>query len=255
VSDPFPWYDAWWLTRYVRAKAYMARRSASRLDTFLRALDPLKTGKDFELKIPQRLFSKAQFDLIRKAAKAIKPDELERHELLRHGRYVIHDNPLLVDLHAAIAPAVGELVGEEVEPAYSFIALYNKNGKCPIHLDAPVSKWTLDFCIEQSAPWPISFSEVISWPENFDAGHGDWEERIKKASGHRFTSIAMEPGQAVIFSGSSQWHFRDRISDSGPRSHCDLLFMHFIPAGMQEVSDWKNWEGLFSVPGLTEAIR
>ena len=82
-----------------------------------------------------------------------------------------------------------------------------------------------------------------------------WEEHIRLSSGHRFTSLTMEPGQAIVFSGSSQWHYREPFRHSGAQSHCDLLFLHFIPAGMKEVSEWKNWERLFSAPGLTEAIR
>lgn len=254
-SERFPWYDAWWLTRYVRAKEYIAQQYPGRLDAFNEALIPLRTRADFQLQLPDRLFTQAQIKTIQSALQAIKPDQLEKHELIRHGRFVIHDHSMLLDLHAAVAPLVGEVVGEKVEPAYSFIALYNRNGKCPMHLDAPVSKWTLDFCIGQSETWPIAFSEVIPWPEDFGRDHDQWEERIKVASGHRFSSVSMEPGQAVIFSGSSQWHYRDPLAGSGARSHCDLLFMHFITAGMKEVSEWKNWEGIFSVPGLTCAIR
>lgn len=255
MSERFPWYDAWWLTRYVRAKEYITRHYPSRLDAFNEALDPLRTRTDFQLRLPDGLFDDAQLKLIQKALKAVKPDQLEQHELIRHGRFVVHDHPMLADLHAAVAPAVSELVGEKVEPEYSFIALYNRNGKCPVHLDAPVSKWTLDFCIDQSEVWPIAFSEVIAWPEDFDARQENWEERIRSAPGHRFSSVSMEPGQSVIFSGSSQWHYRDPFNATGARAHCDLLFMHFITAGMKGVSEWKDWERLFSIPGLTEAIR
>ena len=52
-----------------------------------------------------------------------------------------------------------------------------------------------------------------------------------------------------------QPHRLDTLAGANARTRCDLLFMHFLPAGMQEVSEWKNWERLFSVPGLTAAIR
>ncbi len=40
------------------------------------------------------------------------------------------------------------------------------------HMDAPDAMWTLDICLEQSEPWPISFSQPVDWPENFQVGRG-----------------------------------------------------------------------------------
>lgn len=255
MTGQFPWYDSWWLSRYLSAKRYIAQHHPTRLESFTHAFDQLRTRADFQTQLHDSLFSEEQLRTIRAARGAIKPGMLELHELSRHGRFVVHDHPLLVELHAAMAPVVSELVGEKVEPMYTFIALYNGNGVCPVHLDAPVSKWTLDFCIDQSEPWPIAFSEVVPWPEGFDPRLEEWERHIRLSSGHHFSSFSMQPGQSVVFSGSSQWHYRDLFTNSDPRTHCDLLFLHFITAGMKEVSEWKNWEGLFSAPGLTEAIR
>lgn len=253
--ERFPWYDAWWLERYVRAKNYIARRDPAGLSAFRAAFDPLRTRTDFATRMLDDFFSEEQFEQVGAAFRAIRPDRLEMHELPRHGRFVVHDHPMLIALHAAIAPAVGRLVGEEVEPAYSFIALYNRNGICPVHLDAPVSKWTLDLCVSQSAPWPISFSEVVPWPEDFPANFDRWEESILHAPEHSFRSVTMKPGQAVLFSGSSQWHYRERFLEAGPQGHCDLLFLHFKPAGTGRISDWEAWEAMFCCPGLTDAIR
>jgi hypothetical protein len=251
----FPWYDSWWLSRYVLAKAFIAQHHPAKLESFTGAMDALRTKPDWKTQLHGRLFTEGHVKTINAARSAIKPDTLELHELARHGRFVVHDHPMLTDLHAAMAPVVSALVGEPVEPIYTFIALYNGNGVCPVHLDAPVSKWTVDFCIDQSEPWPIAFSDVVPWPEEFDRGLAEWEHHIRMSSGLHFSPYSMEPGQAIVFSGSSQWHYRDAFAASAPKSHCDLLFLHFIPAGMKEASDWKNWERLFSIPGLTEAIR
>ena len=197
VSNQFPWYDSWWLKRYVLAKKYIAQRYPSQLDAFTEALSPLRTRADFQVQRHERFFNEDQIRTIQDALADLKPDLLETHELSQHGRFVIHDHPILVDLHAAIAPTVSELVGEKVEPIYTFIALSDRIGRCPVHLDAPASNWTLDFCIAQSEPWPISFSEVVPWPEDFEGDHNGWAERIRYASGHNFTSVSMEPGQAV----------------------------------------------------------
>ena len=255
MDNQFPWYDGWWLTRYVRAKKHIGTHAPARMDVFTQTLSPLRTRTDFKVRLHENLFTEEQITIIQNTTRSIKPPQLEMHELMEHGRFVIHDHPGLVDLFEQVAPAVSEVVGEEVEACYSFISLYNANGRCQVHLDAPVAKWTLDFCIDQSAPWPITFSDVVPWPEEFIEDPYGWESQIRHSPANRFSSISMEPGQAVIFSGSSQWHYRDPFNGAGPKSHWDLLFMHFIPAGMKEIAEWKNWERIFSIPGLTEAIR
>jgi hypothetical protein len=254
VKENLPWYDSWWLTKYLRAKAFVARHYPEQLNAFTEAFVPLKTAKDFQLQVHDRFFDDDQIQTIQRTIQFIKPDLLETHELSDMGRFAIHNHPMLDELHATVAPLVGECVGERVEPLYTFIALYNRNGQCPIHLDSPVTKWTVDFCMEQSRAWPISFSKVVPWPEEFDRSRG-WEERIKSSEEYGFSSVTMEPGQTVIFSGSSQWHFREPFNGPGAGSHCNILCLHYVPAGMKEVSEWKSWEGSFRAPGLTEAIR
>lgn len=252
----YPWYDSWWLELYVRAKEFIGQNHAQRLDDFIRALEPLRTRQDFELRRLEGFFSAAQEATIRRAFQSIVPDQLELHEVKSYGRYVVHNPPMLAAVHAEIAPAVGELVGEAVEPAYSVFALYTRAGKCPLHLDAPgVSKWTFDYCIEQSEPWPISFSEVFPWPEDHSDRSSEWAERVKASPRHRFASHVLNPGQAALFAGSSQWHVREPMPNARPESQCSLMFLHFIPKGMKEVADWKTWESRFRIPGLTSALE
>jgi len=255
MSREFPWYDSWWLTRYVRAKEFIALRYPASLNAFTQAFRPLRTRPDFREKLLDNFFTPDQARIIQTTLQAIKPDLLETDEIGTHGRFVVHDHPALIDLHAAVTPYVSELAGEEVEPSYTFLALYNRNGKCDVHLDAPLSKWTLDYCIEQSEPWPVAFSEVIPWPEAFDQGGGDWEASIKRSRDHSFKSYAMNPGQAILFSGSGQWHYREPFTNPVARSHCSLLFLHFTPVGTRNLSQWECWEAHFGIEGLTAAIR
>ena len=147
------------------------------------------------------------------------------------------------------------MVGEPVEPAYSFLSLYGNLGVCPLHIDSPEAKWTLDLCVGQSSPWPIYFSQVCPWPELApDISPGsDWEEQIKRSPSLRFTSCTLEPGQAVVFSGSSQWHYRDAIPDGPGRKFAELLFFHFVPKGSAELRRPENWARLFGVRELRSA--
>ena len=62
----------------------------------------------------------------------------------------------------------------------------------------------------------------------------------------------MEPGQAILFSGSSQWHYRNAMPALSTKSSCDLLFLHFIPRGTRELLNPLNWARLFDIPELVK---
>lgn len=250
----FPWYDSWWLSSYVRARHYISRHHPSRLDGFLQAMRPLHTRPDANAQLVEGLLSPAQFRTIEAAFRSVKPGQLELHETTTHGRFVVHDHPQVKEIQSCVCPALSELAGEALEPSYSFLSMYSRSGKCGVHLDAPLSKWTLDVCIEQSEPWPIHFSQAVPWPESFSDFEGDWENRIRSNPALRFMPYAMQPRQALFFSGSGQWHYRDPIPGVNPKAHCTLLFLHFVPAGARDVLVREQWESTFGVPGLTDAI-
>ncbi|MGE0405379.1 MAG: hypothetical protein AB7O65_03695, partial [Candidatus Korobacteraceae bacterium] len=75
-------------------------------------------------------------------------------------------------------------------------------------------------------------------------------ERIKKSHAYTFTAYSLEPGQAAVFSGSSQWHYREAIQPASGRAFCNLLFLHFIPRGTAELVEPTNWASIFGVPEL-----
>lgn len=159
-----------------------------------------------------------------------------------------------VQLHAKVIDFVSEAVGEEVESSYNFLSLYNNFGVCAVHMDAPIAKWTLDVCIEQSEPWPIYFSQVRPWPEDFICETRDWEACIKNDPENQFTAYLLQEGEAIIFSGSSQWHYRERISKTQQQNYCYLIFFHFHPTGQRKIFYPKNWANLFGIPELDNVI-
>jgi len=206
-----------WLTEYTRAKTTIETTRPGVLRAFVDAFRIFHTPPSFRVRRLERIFDDDTLAEIQRVARSLRPIDLELHEAPTFGRFVVHDHPYFTALHHRIVPIVSEVVGEPVEPAYSFLSLYGNLGVCPLHLDSPEAKWTLDLCVGQSSPWPIYFSQVCPWPELApDISPGsDWEEQIKRSPSLRFTSCTLEPGQAVVFSGSSQWHYRDAIPD-GP---------------------------------------
>jgi hypothetical protein len=251
-KPPYPWYDSFWLTKYQRAQDVIQRVQPEKLPVFVEALSGLRTGADFRTKRIPRLFDEATMATIRQTIAAFQLTNLEFHELKNFGRFVVHDHPFFTELQQKSIDRVSDAVGEPVEASYNFVSLYKKVGVCPVHMDAPQAKWTLDLCIEQSAPWPIHLSQVVPWPEGLTLPEDDWQDAIKESPDYEFTSYNLEPGEALIFSGSSQWHYRDPMQLDGKEHFCSLVFFHFVPKGMLETVRPKNWARLFQVPELAD---
>jgi len=249
----YPWYDSGWLHNYVNAKAIIQAAKPDALVSFVEAFRVLRTRPDFKIQQFDRILDIDTIDEVRRVAAALRPTDLEMHELRSFGRFVAHDNPFFSELQRKMVPAISEAVGEPVEASYNFLSLYRAPlGVCQVHMDAPNAKWTLDICLNQSAAWPIYFSQVQPWPE-FDNGirpGDDWETQIKTSL--EFARYALEPGQAVVFSGSSQWHYRDPLPSASGRKFCDLLFFHYIPKGTAELVRPRNWARLFDIPELSQ---
>jgi hypothetical protein len=252
-SRLYPWYDSIWLSRYTEAKAIIQSARPDALAGFVDAFRVFHTRPDFQVTPLNQPFDEATLGEIRRVTASLRPTDLELHEARNFGRFVVHDHPYFSELQRRVVPLVSGVVGEPVEANYNFLSLYTGKGVCAVHMDAPEAKWTLDVCIDQSAPWPIYFSEVQPWP---DSGAGawkteDWEDRIKRSQSLGFTPFTLQPGQAVVFSGSSQWHYRDPMSEASGKNFCTLLFFHFIPKGTAELVRPKNWARLFGVPELS----
>ena len=161
----------------------MIRRvQPEKLPVFVEALSGLRTRADFRVKRIPGLFDDATMATIRQTIASFQLTDLELYEIKRFGRFVVHDHPFFTELHKRTIDLVSKAAGEPVEASYNFVGLYKKVGVCAVHMDAPQAKWTLDLCIEQSAPWPIHISQVVPWPEdlafnNDDLGGSDRNHR------------------------------------------------------------------------------
>jgi hypothetical protein len=255
----YRWYDSLWLELYTEAKRRLARSNPAVLDRFVAAMDVFRTRPDFAVQKIDRVLDDAAWRQVHATIAALRPDELDLAEAASFGRFVARNKPYFSQLHRQLAPLVSERVGEPVEPTYNFLSLYGAPGVCAPHLDAPSAKWTLDLCVAQSAVWPSHFSQVVPWPEEAQrpggegAGHdataasADW---VKTLPSLRFEPVALEPGEAAIFSGSSQWHYRDRMPPGKGRQFCELLFFHYVPAGTRDLVSPARWPALFDAPEL-----
>lgn len=102
--------------------------------------------------------------------------------------------------HKMILPRMQKFLNLEIKPSYNYLAMYFKGkGVCPMHTDRPQCKYTVDLCLNQKEPWGISVLDK----EYF-----------------------MEPGDALIYSGTDHLHGRKEKIQSN--NFCDLIFFHFV---------------------------
>ena len=254
ATKSLPWYDAFWLQKYIAALRVIEQlRPAARAD-FIAAFERLRTPLDFQICKLDRVFDDAIMEQIRETIRSLPQDTLEHHEETGFGRVIVHDHAVFNELQKTLLPLVSELAGEALEPSYNFLSLYRNLGVCQPHIDAPVSKWTLDLCVDQSDKWPIHFSQIVPWPENASYEGADWQDRIKNDPALDFSSYELAPGEAIWFSGSSQWHYRESLKGVSANGFCNLLFFHFLPEGMSTIVQPANWPTLFGLPELAAVV-
>jgi hypothetical protein len=256
----YPWYDSWWLGQYTEATRRLAASNPAALERFAAEMAVFRTRPDFRAQKVSGVLDDDAWREVHATIAALRPDELDFEEAAEFGRFVARNKPYFSELQRRLTSFVSERVGEPVEPTYNFLSLYGAPGVCAPHMDAPSAKWTLDLCVAQSAPWPIHFSQVVPWPEEAppiagaraDDDAGAWAESVKSSPSLHFEPVVLEPGEAVIFSGSSQWHYRERMPPGPGRQFCELLFFHYMPAGTRDLVTPSNWAAMFGAPELED---
>jgi hypothetical protein len=249
----FGWYDSHFLAQFEAAKRFLAHVRPDRLTEFTRAFDILRTDPGFTLRHIDGLFSADTFATIVEAVRTMPPAALLEDEANLFGRSLARRHPLFNALQDGLIDRVSDMAGERVVPAYNFLSLYRGMGRCDPHLDDPSAKWTLDICIEQSVEWPIWFSQVIDWPERAPAG-GYSIDTLRRDAALTFEPAVLTPNNAVLFSGTSQWHYREPLT--GSTDHfCHLLFLHYVPEHAGELPYPAKWAAHFDMPELDVLVR
>jgi len=243
------WYDSNFLRRLEVAKHYLAIVRPDVLDSFVHGFASLMPPRNFEVSLIKDLFDDRTHARIVEISRSIPREtghKQHRAELLQFGRHVIWDHPFFLGLQKDLLSLVSEIAGCKLVPKYNFLSLYGGAGKCDPHMDEPMSMFTLDYCIEQSEEWPIYFSRIVDWP-TADAIKDIDLQALKVDPQLEFEPYLLQPNQALIFNGSSQWHYRNAISPGG---HCSLLFFHYFPAGCERLVEPSLWVEQFDIPEL-----
>jgi hypothetical protein len=160
----------------------------------------------------------------------LSADRREQDGPGKFGRRYAHNLPFFVSIHHQLKEYASEIFGVEVKPSYSFLSMYDKGGKCPLHVDRPQCRYTIDYLIRQdsSKPWPINIGPQMSDDDvaKIEVPHPATKKEIKSViDSVDWSSCLLNPNDAVCYSGTNAWHYRPTASVGA----ADLVFFHFVP--------------------------
>lgn len=158
----------------------------------------------FEPVLLENFYSQDMMDLIRMQIDELKKRPCASIDTEMFFRKQFHNEALFIALSMLMVPRLELLLGRKIKPSYNFASCYDEGkGKCPRHTDRPQCKYTVDLCVSQRKPW------------EFNAVGEDGAER----------SFFMEPGDAILLSGTHHEHWRPDLQAD---NFCDLVFFHFV---------------------------
>ena len=233
----FDWYDSGFLNSIYRITKHCPESRAS----VQSIVHPLRTSYEFT---PQWI---SIFDDTTQRRIRDRVLELGKHsesafwgEYESFGRWVVHDDALFTAIQHGIAKYVSYAVGEDVVPSYNFLSMYGENGTMEAHVDHPEAKYTVNHIVDTNTEWPLYVGNVMRrWP-----GRSGITARTTFTT---YTHSIKNRKTTLLFSGSAQWHYRDRIpmakNDTPPFS--SLIFFHFVPRSSQNVTNETRLENIF----------
>ena len=138
-----------------------------------------------------------------------------------------HNPTFWVDIHQQLADYASQMFGEPVKPSYVFLSMYKQGGTCPLHIDRPQCKYTIDYLISSTVDeWPICIGPAMSDEEKATVSpHPEGEERQQLIESVDWTCVNLKPNDAVLYSGTDSWHYRPTVLNG----EASLVFFHFVP--------------------------
>ena len=154
------------------------------------------------------------FDALKRGSDLLKTEAVEV--------YGLQYTPMTTFLWG-MTPAVSALVGHDLRPTYCYFRMYRAGDICRIHSDRYACEHSLSLLLAASdnKPWPLEVgSQHIETPrQRADADFGD----------EAYGSVAMSPGDAVLYQGVHRLHGRMMPNPNRWSAH---LFLHWVdPAG------------------------
>lgn len=118
-----------------------------------------------------------------------------------------------------LTPRIAAATGRDLLPTYAYFRAYQRGDVCRVHSDRPACEHSVSLTLAYAdgLPWGLSVaSDPIDRPR--DAVADDFE-------GAPFQTLAMQPGDGVLYQGT---HHRHGRLDPNPNSWSAHLFLHWV---------------------------
>lgn len=185
--------------------------------------------------ILRNLFDKngheAIVDFVENVAPTLNPasDTSLPDSIKKFNRRSLYKPKFLVDIHEQLTDYASTVFGVRVKPSYSFLSMYEPDGKCYLHVDRPQCRFTIDYLVNQhqQEPWPICISDQVTDDEinSFGFRGAETEQQtISVMAANKWNECLLSPNDAVCYSGTNAWHYRPTRSSG----KVNLVFFHFV---------------------------
>lgn len=117
-----------------------------------------------------------------------------------------------------LTPTLCALTGRDLLPTYNYFRLYRQGDICRVHSDRPAC--------EHSVSLTLGYSDDATWPFEVGATAISEPEPIADTFGEApYASIAMRPGDAVLYRGVERRHGRMSPNPNRWSAH---MFLHWV---------------------------
>jgi hypothetical protein len=129
-----------------------------------------------------------------------------------------HFHPPLLTFLWGLTPIVSQLTGRDLLPSYDYFRIYQQGDICRVHADRPSCEHSMSLTLGYSdgRPWSL---DLGARPANAPEPLGD------DFGGEAFASLAMQPGDAVLYRGVRLRHGRITPNPNRWSAH---LFLHWV---------------------------
>ena len=143
------------------------------------------------------------------------------HPLVRKASVEVsgHMLPSLLAFLWGLTPAVSRLAGRDLLPSYDYFRIYAQGDVCRVHADRPSCEHSMSLTLAYAdgRPWPL---DLGSAPQDGTPG-----PLADDFGDEAFASLAMQPGDAVLYRGVRLRHGRTMPNPNRWSAH---LFMHWV---------------------------
>ena len=176
-----------WNANLVRAKAQWSEHGFALLP---RVLDPIATA--------------GYRDYVRQLANT----ERLRSDSAYPGRRTAYRDRLCEFLHTQLIHTVESVLEQPILASYSYFCEYLPGAVLERHRDRPQCKWNISLVLDADPETP----RTAAWPLFIETDE--------------VHEVRLAPGDAVLYSGTDHWHWRD-AQPTGCRTR--IAFLHFVP--------------------------